>query len=250
MINNRPKSRRIRNKNGCVCCRVRRSKCDGERPICGTCKKHGVICLWPTIDSTAKATISLPANDRNHRSGASISGSTSTDVQSNVKAAHQALTKLNVEKISKTLLSDADTSDALHAYTGIWNWRGIPPLKCAPGNGGSADTIFQHYVQHIAPKLIASSHYCDSFLSCVLPLAVSEPVLMSTLLAISSSHITHRTRDFRDQEIARQCYASATSGLRKDLVVYTKTSTTSLDKLLYLLAATLTLYQYEVSYLH
>ncbi|KAK3709951.1 hypothetical protein LTR37_010570 [Vermiconidia calcicola] len=36
--------------NACTRCRQKKSKCDGKRPICGRCGKHGVECLYDVAE--------------------------------------------------------------------------------------------------------------------------------------------------------------------------------------------------------
>ncbi|OJD19125.1 hypothetical protein AJ78_00911 [Emergomyces pasteurianus Ep9510] len=38
--------RRSRTKTGCLCCRLRRKKCDEEQPACRNCQKRGLVCSW------------------------------------------------------------------------------------------------------------------------------------------------------------------------------------------------------------
>lgn len=39
--------RRERSRNGCLCCRRRRKKCDEQKPICVACQRNKLSCTWP-----------------------------------------------------------------------------------------------------------------------------------------------------------------------------------------------------------
>src|ERR1700743_2126222 len=40
-----------RSKLGCLACRIRRKKCDEQKPACKSCKKQRLICSWPNSES-------------------------------------------------------------------------------------------------------------------------------------------------------------------------------------------------------
>ncbi|KAJ5279555.1 hypothetical protein N7478_004927 [Penicillium angulare] len=39
--------RRERSRNGCLCCRRRRKKCDEQKPVCVGCQRNKISCIWP-----------------------------------------------------------------------------------------------------------------------------------------------------------------------------------------------------------
>lgn len=47
----KPKEK-IRKKNGCFCCRKRRIKCIGSKPVCDNCNKSSYQCIWPDGDES------------------------------------------------------------------------------------------------------------------------------------------------------------------------------------------------------
>ena len=44
-----------RSHNGCLGCRSRRKKCDGDRPTCGLCTRRGIECEWPGEEKKTQA---------------------------------------------------------------------------------------------------------------------------------------------------------------------------------------------------
>ncbi|ODV96565.1 hypothetical protein PACTADRAFT_48398, partial [Pachysolen tannophilus NRRL Y-2460] len=48
------KAKITRSKNGCLCCRRRRKKCDEIHPKCGGCTRNFLDCCWPTQNATVQ----------------------------------------------------------------------------------------------------------------------------------------------------------------------------------------------------
>lgn len=44
--------KKVRNRNGCFCCRKRRIKCDGSKPACKNCLRSSYVCVWPDGDES------------------------------------------------------------------------------------------------------------------------------------------------------------------------------------------------------
>lgn len=42
---------RLRSKTGCVRCKLRRKKCDENKPVCHACKRNHLSCSWDTQNS-------------------------------------------------------------------------------------------------------------------------------------------------------------------------------------------------------
>lgn len=49
-----------RSKSGCLTCRKRRKKCEGETPICGHCNRLGLECHWPCSDEVRSRSSTSP----------------------------------------------------------------------------------------------------------------------------------------------------------------------------------------------
>lgn len=48
----RPESRKLKSKTGCLTCVARRKKCDEASPKCENCTRLNIVCVWRQRDST------------------------------------------------------------------------------------------------------------------------------------------------------------------------------------------------------
>ena len=40
-----------RRRTGCLVCRLRRKKCDEDKPICRGCARNSLVCRWPSLEN-------------------------------------------------------------------------------------------------------------------------------------------------------------------------------------------------------
>lgn len=59
------KPKRTRSKKGCLCCRMRKKKCDEQRPSCGLCITRGIQCVYQELPSSKRKTVckKIPEED-------------------------------------------------------------------------------------------------------------------------------------------------------------------------------------------
>lgn len=72
---------KFRSKDGCLCCRKRKKRCDEAHPVCGACKSRGDNCVWPEHDKihaiarkAARSTQQQKGRRDSTSSGGSIDG--------------------------------------------------------------------------------------------------------------------------------------------------------------------------------
>src|ERR1700748_953554 len=70
-----------RSKTGCYTCRIRKKKCDEQKPVCDTCQSRGIVCYgygrkpewmegmrnWKDIMQSNEARLISESADRNYR---------------------------------------------------------------------------------------------------------------------------------------------------------------------------------------
>lgn len=102
--------RRARCKTGCICCRLRKKKCDERKPVCTGCSKLGLTCSWLESEEFAwRVRMGLSRNidvgsslDRENPPPAPSRGLTPPEVAGSIS---QRLLQRYVEQITPFLLT-------------------------------------------------------------------------------------------------------------------------------------------------
>ena len=196
--------RRSRCKTGCVCCRLRKKKCDEKRPVCASCSRLGLRCSWPSpTEFSWRIRMGLTGGSRidsDNRRGGRRGGS-----GENEKDREQPV----ATPISNHLLPAPSSN--------------LVPL-------GMLDTtsqrLLQLYVEYICPRLLsAPPGYPNPFLQDVLPLANSDTLIMNAVLALGGSKLSS-SRNRQDDERVLECYGEAIRELKLQLTRWVEGSVT------------------------
>lgn len=187
LVHWRLKPRRTRVKTGCLPCRLRRKKCDELKPICSGCKRNHLICsLKPesqnqatSCDKEYQSSLSpnYLAQEMTSKTVSSSEKSESDEIGLRFKQSympHQPKCEQGVIPLT--------TPDQLHfsALFGSLNLR-----------HPASRILLEHYVHKTANLLSITRGPQNPFITCVMPLALADPMIMDSILALSGSHLCH-----------------------------------------------------------
>ncbi|KAE8376067.1 fungal-specific transcription factor domain-containing protein [Aspergillus bertholletiae] len=149
-----------RTKSGCLSCRVRHTKCDGSRPICGGCVRNHLLCAWPNsgkaITTSASAGSGRPTQPQNATSLCCLSPNRALSLWPRLhgRLGEQRLLHHYIERSAKRLVINNVISNPFLAY--------ILPL--AEQHDGFLHVVFAISASHLSyedqpSRSVALSHY-------------------------------------------------------------------------------------------
>ncbi|KAK0115656.1 hypothetical protein ONS95_000074 [Cadophora gregata] len=138
-----------RTTTGCLCCRMRRKKCDETKPECLGCIRNGLICSFGS-----------KAHDDHGKA----------DTQRDSPEQNQAPWRT--------------TSAKRYPSLQVCRAPGTPWLAKP-----ASRLLFDHYRGRTAGKLGGITGPKNPFIACILPLAEGDSLVMHSLLALSGSHM-------------------------------------------------------------
>ncbi len=171
--------RRTRVKSGCLCCRLRRKKCDERKPICSGCDRNKLICSWPPSSpgvgrpSDLGWRSRLESGERVSQTGKGFTARNLTEGSLDSPGIFQEQLKIETPIIP---------SPANHIrYPEMF---GTASLK-----GPSSRILFEHYINNTSQLLCTIRGPENPFITCVIPLARTDSMIMDCVLAISGAHL-------------------------------------------------------------
>lgn len=203
-----------RTTTGCLTCRVRKKKCDEEKPTCTGCKRNFLICNWVEGEKADKVALSRAA------------GTITT-----------AIVGLVAKKGGFRPVLPA-TGELRGPYT----CSSLYPLNLMPGPRLQTDGfLFDHYLQVTSAQLAGRIHPLNPFVSHLIPVAVTEAAVFQCILAISGAQLCAKSDEY--EHSARSHYAVSLRSVKHNLLQWQNADTKSL---MGLLTATLLLGFFEV----
>lgn len=198
-----------RKKSGCLPCRRRRKKCDEEKPICSGCTRNHLICSWPP------------------------------DVACQSDEAEVAfLGAEDVLRVSSEACEDVSAPES----TGNLLTIAPSPLPAVFRNG-STSQLLEYFRDITAPRMIGGTHFENPFITYNIRISTHCTSLQHAILAVGSCHLAYSDPTFIVP--SREHYAVAVRNLKLGI---TRWRTSSMIERMALLAASLTLCWYEVSF--
>lgn len=188
--------RRNRCKTGCVCCRLRKKKCDETRPVCLTCQRLGLSCSWPGANEfTWRINLGLTTSKRMSRK--SKSGSVSTSSEDNSYAEGLELW-------------------AMHDSVMEPDYTILPSL---PSEMAKLDTtsrrLLELFVRRTALQILGiPSAVRNPFLCDLVPIALSDRLVMNALLAVGGYPLLQVGEEEVIEKKRLQCYVDALRDLK------------------------------------
>lgn len=171
----RPMRRRVavdgRKRSGCLTCKARKKKCDGQASSpdgrCGSCVRLGLVCEQRPLRRVAPRppqksvrrdeTFTSPRSDDN---GDDLeTGSPTEEVDGDN---------------SKRALQPTAVLTSIPAASGSWN--------------GIERVLLRYFLDHVAPLCSILQQDGSSFCSVLLPMAIVDPSLLHALFAYSAAH--------------------------------------------------------------
>jgi hypothetical protein len=177
------KPRRARVKTGCLPCRLRRKKCDEAKPICSGCKRNHLIC---SQDLDIREGEKSPFQESQLDDPARFEDKTSEEPNHiEPKWAFPRIecqSKLGQEPTHRTTPVPLGQLDALNIFDS--SNLGRPASR----------VLFEHYVHETADRLAINRGTGNPFVSCVIPVAHSDSMVMDSVLALSGAHLCSTTQ--------------------------------------------------------
>ncbi|KAF4961923.1 hypothetical protein FSARC_9964 [Fusarium sarcochroum] len=187
-----------RSKNGCLSCRSKRKKCDEVKPVCTGCTRSKQDCVWPTSDKNQQQDTQL--------------GSNSEGVTESDHSNQQLVITLGTSSAPTVPIVSQATSEPLSP-------------QAAPTYGNLAyltddsRPLYQQYLDFTAEMLTRGpSEDGNPFINYLLPLAISNELVLDCVLAIGGAHLTVNDNTARGPGLevtTRGHYARVLAGLQK-----------------------------------
>ncbi|KAH8811157.1 fungal-specific transcription factor domain-containing protein [Xylogone sp. PMI_703] len=184
-------ARSLRTTTGCLTCRLRRKKCEEQKPICIGCQRNHLICTWPSATSASRPWRKKLLNAMPPQTTALVEN------------------KIISKRIEKTRPSSISSQ---------FNSLALPPRHLPPGHirADTSNWLLEHYVHTTARDVSARITPENPFITHILPLAFSNERVLYSILAISSAHAICSS-GYPEHEW-RSLYAVALRSIKHDLV--------------------------------
>ncbi|KAI9375443.1 fungal-specific transcription factor domain-containing protein [Aspergillus egyptiacus] len=230
---NHPAKKRCRRERkwtrfGCLTCKRRRKRCDEAKPRCHSCIRLGLTCegygsMWAAPLGPDSWVIKQSDTPRDHRSNLSPTPSISSTDSSAAQISPCSTLVLGVENSQTppsihsdeqedlTSGQDRETSDRITVAS--------PDPSRLISHLSELDKYYLQYHMEKGSKLLANLETDDNPLrSLLIPRALSSPVLMNALCALSAIHFSNRSHHSwcAENEAARY-YIKTIRGLRTTL---------------------------------
>jgi hypothetical protein len=191
--------RRTRVKSGCLCCRLRRKKCDERKPTCSGCDRNKLICSWaPSSSSPGRPSDldwrgQLGSGESVSRTGKDFTASIAAESSSNSPALFQ-------KRLKREYSMNPSPANQLR----------LPEMfGTASLNHPSSRILFEHYINNTSNLLCGIRGPENPFITCVIPLARTDSMIMDCVLALSGAHLGYATSSSDVQLASSTHYALA-----------------------------------------
>ncbi|KAJ5497035.1 hypothetical protein N7463_009022 [Penicillium fimorum] len=228
-------------RSGCITCKKRRKACDKAKPSCNNCSKQGRTCegygsIWAEPLGPSAQVFSQTETSKHRRLSASSSSqlpspapSPSSDawLETNLSPGSGTFQSWSVPPSPRGYVSfDAATSPAqdveehssgldidLHSSVAM-----IPQPQGFITHLSTHETHYLQYHMEQGSRLLANLESDDNPLrSMLIPRAMSSPLLMKAVCAVSALHLANRSHGFGAHTAAVKYYSGTLSGLRTAL---------------------------------
>ncbi|KAJ5336008.1 uncharacterized protein N7506_004030 [Penicillium brevicompactum] len=232
-------------RSGCLTCKKRRKACDKQKPSCNNCLKQGRTCegygsMWveplgPSAqvfsksESKSEQPIESPKRRRLSESASQLPSpapSASSDAWFDFRSSGQ-VTPWNWSNVSSprelgSISSNPVTSQELagcaQEYVDVPADAMIPRPQGHISHLSCHETHYLQYHMEQGSRLLANLESDDNPLrSILIPRAMSSPLLMKAVCAVSALHLANRSQGFGAHTAAVNYYSGTLSGLRSAL---------------------------------
>ncbi|KAH8812665.1 fungal-specific transcription factor domain-containing protein [Xylogone sp. PMI_703] len=238
------KPRKNRSTTGCLCCRLRRKKCDEHRPSCLGCQRNNLLCSWPQSNprhgncSEGESTRSSSNFGWRHRLQRGVP---TTLRDAGNEGEDDATQKADIHPNGSV---DADTTSSSTPSSTLQAHLPLPPLPLLDDRDEYSEALLGHFIAETAHKVIALpiKQQDNPLLTTVLPWALSRPTILHAIKALSGSHLSYRTQNASLKQATLRSYTAATRSVKFAL---TSWNPADAETTIQLLAACVLLSQYE-----
>ncbi|CAI0646569.1 unnamed protein product [Colletotrichum noveboracense] len=176
-----PGSKGRRSATGCIGCRLRRKKCSEEKPHCSNCLRNAILCTWPEAGNEEHAQLLRRTNptrrrSRPSRSNRAIAGSR-TEGPNLLASAGPKRDEGNHERSLDGTLGTLRRSIGLDLLSA----RG-------PMRSQESRNLFHHYAYRTNKVMAICQGNRNPFLAELVPMAMSNDLILHALLALSGVH--------------------------------------------------------------
>ncbi|CAF3459910.1 unnamed protein product [Fusarium graminearum] len=195
----------IRSRTGCFTCRKRKKKCDESKPICSGCKRNKLDCIWPEPAPTSNAKVSTATNSTRVARpsfGASSTGS-QTSIASSIR--HSQDPDHELEQHDPHSVTDPPSSESGLPLNG----NIIMPMSMLPEQGHHSYELLSYYLARTANSMGNGSTDVNPFISKLIPLAFSKPLVLQLILAQSAAHRQASAERHPSDEVAQRYYTDS-----------------------------------------
>jgi hypothetical protein len=172
--------RRTRTRTGCLCCRLRRKKCDERKPVCRGCEARDLACSWPEEE---RPSCLRRANFLQSERG---------DGGKRMQLHRGVCIPVGSANSSAPLTPNAHLPEREEEH---------PSPPCSPLTARAppeevlqspcASILLEHFVAKTSHILVGRDALRNPWLYSILPMAYSNPLVMHAVLAISGVHMMH-----------------------------------------------------------
>lgn len=197
---------RRRSKTGCLSCRLRRKKCDEQKPACKSCERQHLLCSWPSEQTSAAQQPDF-AWRRKLKAGCSIA-------QSSPTAPNEVTSKVPPQA-SVQLEPGPDDNDKEPDSNPIARHLSVIPSKTS--DMPLFPLLLRHYICRTANSLVGRESSYNPLLSEALSVAYSNPLVMHGLVAVSGMHLQHKNSSSEVQLATYKYYGTVLRELKYSL---------------------------------
>lgn len=224
-----------RRRTGCLVCRLRRKRCDEEKPICHGCERNSLVCRWPSLQNGQFPSVTTPWRQS--------LPAPAEQIQADLQIGHRS-------RQSATLGSHPSNStkrSTEYPRAQLHYGPSVKPLLLRTEVGSH---FFQHFLELVALQLSSRNDPENPWIALFVPLAMEDELVMSTLLALGGANLCTYSG-----HALKQTYSFYAVALRSVKHRLTELVQGNFSQLLNTLVTTIALSQFEVatsalSYLH
>ena len=209
--------RKTRRKTGCIHCRIRKRKCDEEKPSCAACQKNGLLCSW------------VPEDEFAWRKRMELPGRQNTPSWSPSRMTEQSSSHSPVLSSASSSASSSSSSWALEVDSSLLTQL-CPSLQLsgAWATDVATQSILRRFIERTSPKLVLApvSPGTTDPIHIALQMASSDNLIMHAILAVGgfSAPTPDTEHDRRLEERSLNHYGIALRELKHAITAFSMAS--------------------------
>ena len=216
-----------RRRTGCLICRLRRKRCDEDKPVCQGCARNSLVCRWPSQQHGKSLSNNISWRKRLHAA---------------TKQIHSELG--NPPRDQQHLRLGSPSSGSIKRgqacpFPQLLHGPSCKPMLLQTDVGSQ---FFQHFLELVALRLSSRNDSENPWIALFVPLAMEDELVMSALLALGGANLCTYAGN-----ATKQTYSYYAVALRSAKHRVTELVQGNYSHLLNTLITTIALYQFEVT---